>query len=153
MSYRFYRSPLSCLSKSSTDKCTELESGGSGQTEVYTLKFTNDPSAGSPTEQFHFGFDTIMQFHKLISQLSQRVRPYLKQELRFSPTIIWPVNSIHTPKRLGLGCGLPISLVRDHTLNFYYTQGYQLGHNLRFRDCLVSKSLGFSRNLTVWPRV
>jgi hypothetical protein len=50
MSYGFYRSPLSCLSKSSTDKCTELESGGSGQTEVYALKFTNDPSAGSPTE-------------------------------------------------------------------------------------------------------
>ena len=104
-------------------KCTELESGGSGCTEVHALKFTNDPSAGSPTERvFHCRCSVC--FHKLISQLLKGGRPYLKQGPKPSPTIIWPVNSIHTPKRLGLGCGLPISLVRDHTLNFYYTQGY-----------------------------
>ena len=61
-----------CSPKAHSEKCRDARS-----------QFTNDPSAGSPTEQFTYEY--------FLPMLSHRARPYLKR-LNKTPTTIWPVN-------------------------------------------------------------
>jgi hypothetical protein len=79
--------------------------------------------------QVHLRNGLILDSVKLIPFISKGARPYLKQS-NLATTHYHLACEQHpwqNPRRdlfaLGLGCELPISVIRLHTLNCYHTQG------------------------------